>query len=710
MAKKLSVAQKLLISNILYLIPLIVLLGTMINEKNKQISYTINQTSGNAYERPLIGLLEQISRHKLIMQRTLSGDETSRSTQRGIESDIDKLMDTLSATDTVTGASLKISNDKYMKISQQWKDLKSKGVTLNIEESNDLHTSLLANIRGMITQVGELSHLSLDSNLELSHLIDMTLIALPQAEDHMQEIMTHIETWTKKGKVSSAEKKQLFMLSGLLKHSDLSRIETDSESAFNSHSASNSLSSVHSELNSNLGEFISLLQKVSTHETKHETNTEDRTENKSEGKFDSSSENKTESKPETKKEEKVSFDNLTSSAERASSSLYKYSSFAMSELDTLLNKNLDTLRSERGLVILAGLLSLVLSAISFVLSQSVKNGFAGITEGLFQAGNQVAVTGGHLLDASRQVSAGTSSSASSLEETASAVEELSSMVKQNADNAKQAATLAQNSSASAAQGEVEIQNLIGSMTEISQGSKKIEEIINVIDDIAFQTNLLALNAAVEAARAGEQGKGFAVVAEAVRNLAQRSAAAAKDIADLIKDSVSKIERGTKVADSSGSVLKNIVGSIKKVSDLNNEIASASAEQANGITQISQAMSELDTTTQQNAGASTAVASSAQEMLDEASKLQGLVQSLNLIVTGRATGRKTDSIKHDDSHENTDGPQEQKRTNSASSKTKNASQKPFLVVNNDSAAPRTKAQQVIPFEENATGKVGTTDGF
>ena len=310
------------------------------------------------------------------------------------------------------------------------------------------------------------------------------------------------------------------------------------------------------------------------------------------------------------------------------------------------------------------------------------------------------MTSGHLSAASRQVSSGTTSAASSLEETASAVEELSSMVKQNADNAKQAATLAQASSSSAEKGESEIQHLISSMTDISHGSKKIEEIINVIDDIAFQTNLLALNAAVEAARAGEQGKGFAVVAEAVRNLAQRSAAAAKDITDLIKDSVSKIDKGTKVADSSGTVLKDIVASIRKVSDLNNEIASACAEQANGITQISQAMSELDTATQQNATASNAVASSAQEMLNQASSLQNLVESLNLIVTG--------GIDSSGQKEATDP--EEKTSNASPELTFPSSipKKPRLVMHS-----RESAQQTIPFDDldtGSSGKVGNTDGF
>ncbi|MBO9668463.1 MAG: methyl-accepting chemotaxis protein [Bdellovibrio sp.] len=275
---------------------------------------------------------------------------------------------------------------------------------------------------------------------------------------------------------------------------------------------------------------------------------------------------------------------------------------------------------------------ILLAAVVFI-ARYIAKSIGSLSARLHRSGEQVSTAIEQLSLAGQSLSHSASASAASLEETVAALEEMSSMVKMNSDNAKQAAALSSASSESAYKGEQEMLALLNSMNDISKSSKKIEEIINVIDDIAFQTNLLALNAAVEAARAGEQGKGFAVVAEAVRSLAQRSALAAKDITGLIKESVDKIERGTQQADRSGEVLKNIVQSVKKVSDLNLEISTASEEQSTGIGQISKAMNQLDASVQSNAASSEEIAGTATEINNQATVMRAATEEMNLFVYG-----------------------------------------------------------------------------
>ena len=231
------------------------------------------------------------------------------------------------------------------------------------------------------------------------------------------------------------------------------------------------------------------------------------------------------------------------------------------------------------------------------------------------------------------LSSRTEQQASSLEETASSMEEITSTVQLNADNAKQANGLASEASRVAIDGGKLIEQVVDTMADINQSAKKIEDIIGVIDGIAFQTNILALNAAVEAARAGEQGRGFAVVASEVRTLAQRSANAAKDIKGLISDSVTKVESGNELVNQSGATMSEIVTAIQRVNDIMSEIASASAEQASGIDEINKAVVQMDEMTQQNAALVEEAAAAAESMSSQASQL---ISRVNFFDIGDST--------------------------------------------------------------------------
>jgi len=223
----------------------------------------------------------------------------------------------------------------------------------------------------------------------------------------------------------------------------------------------------------------------------------------------------------------------------------------------------------------------------------------------------------------------TEDQAASLEKTAASMEELSSTVKQNADNAKQANQLASAASGVAVKGGVAVSAVVNTMAEINESAKKIEDIISVIDGIAFQTNILALNAAVEAARAGEQGRGFAVVAGEVRNLAQRSASAAKEIKELITNSVNKTAEGTKQVETAGETMQEIVSSVKRVSDIIGEISAASQEQSAGIEQVNEAIMKMDDVTQQNTALVEEAAAAAESMMEQADELMNAISVFQL---------------------------------------------------------------------------------
>ena len=267
--------------------------------------------------------------------------------------------------------------------------------------------------------------------------------------------------------------------------------------------------------------------------------------------------------------------------------------------------------------------------------QAMQTSLLAVVSSVRQGSESVATASAEIAQGNHDLSARTEQQASALEETAASMEELGSTVKQNADSARQANQLAMNASTVAIQGGEVVGQVVETMKAINESSRKIADIISVIDGIAFQTNILALNAAVEAARAGEQGRGFAVVASEVRSLAGRSAEAAKEIKTLIGTSVERVEQGTALVDKAGSTMTEVVASIKRVTDIMGEISAASNEQSAGVSQVGEAVSQMDQATQQNAAL-------VEQMAAAASSLKSQAQDLVQVVAVFKLGDESDN--------------------------------------------------------------------
>jgi methyl-accepting chemotaxis protein-1 (serine sensor receptor) len=267
------------------------------------------------------------------------------------------------------------------------------------------------------------------------------------------------------------------------------------------------------------------------------------------------------------------------------------------------------------------------------------------TVGNVRDGSDAIFTGASEIAAgNNDLSARTEEQAASLEQTAASMEQLTATVKQNAENARQASQLALSASDTARKGGEVVDGVVRTMQDIAGSSKKIADIISVIDGIAFQTNILALNAAVEAARAGEQGRGFAVVAGEVRNLAQRSAQAAKEIKGLIEDSVNRVNNGSQLVGTAGETMNDIVGAVTRVTDIMGEIASASDEQSRGIDQVGQAVTEMDRVTQQNASLVEESAAAAASLEEQASRLSQAVSVFHIPRASQAQPGKASMVR------------------------------------------------------------------
>jgi len=332
-------------------------------------------------------------------------------------------------------------------------------------------------------------------------------------------------------------------------------------------------------------------------------------------------------------------------------------------------------------IILAGLTAMAVSLYFFV-QHSVNRPVSRIVESLNSGSAQLSAAASEVSSASQSLSQGASTQASSIEEISASLEEMSAMTKQNADNSQMAANLMESTTSSVQEVSRSADRMAETMTNIQDASARTSKIVKTIDEIAFQTNLLALNAAVEAARAGEAGKGFAVVAEEVRNLAMRSAEAAKETNQLIEETLSRVNEGGEAVSMVSNSLGSVGSSVGKVQQLIREIAAASGEQAQGISQVNQAISQMDKVTQGNAAAAEESAAASEELHSQSMSMQDVVSNLNGLVQGESAAQAP-------------RPQRRKSNHSAAKPKHNFG-------NHKPVSQRHFAEQSIPFDDDMNG--------
>jgi len=595
-------------------LPVAVLLYTFVVVSNKDIDFAQWELYGNEYQRPLEDLLENVGQHALFEKQFLNGDTSARTELTALEGRIDAALMALDSVDRKLGAALQFTDEGFERrkkdplkpslLARDWKSLKEKLPSLKAPESTERHAQLTTTIRAMIDYAGDTSNLILDPDLDSYYLMSVSLVNLPQTQDRLAQAIDLGFEALKRGPTAD-ERAQLHVFAAMLKETDLDSISgytqktliEDANFYGTCPSLQRSVPPLFSEYSSAAEAFNMVVTKAASAE-------------------------KSEITPAA----------FLAAGMKARDASFKYWRVANLELDALLQLRIGAKRAERNwYLLITGSVLLATLALVLLIVRSINGPLTSAIRRLSSSAEQFGAGSRQIATAAQQLAGGASQQASSIEETSSSLEQMSSMTRQNADNAKQASALADKARRAADDGNIVMEHMDKAMLDIKSASDDVGKIIRTIDEIAFQTNLLALNAAVEAARAGEAGRGFAVVADEVRQLAQRSAAAAKESAAKIEAAVAKANVGVATARKVSETFNAINLNVKKVNDLTGEIAAASHEQSQGIEQISIAAQEMDKVVQTTAGNAEECAAAAEEMTSQAGGLTSLVDELSVMV-------------------------------------------------------------------------------
>ncbi|MFZ6876489.1 methyl-accepting chemotaxis protein [Undibacterium sp. Di27W] len=626
--QRLRLFPKFLIVAVLFSVPAILITGLLIHELNKSISFSQSERLGVQQLQAAQELLKLTQRHRALRHLALAGNAPAKEEASKVQQEISSK---ISAFDKLQKTQLEMGLDaSFTTIRQSWESIVQKLPASKNKESYIDHSSLIAQLYKLNTQIADRSHLTLDPEVDTYYLINLFAKNLPEIADGISDIAARGASYIDTG-LLEANEDLLISSDVMLAKRDISRIPALLEAMYRANPGfKTKLDAQQAVLASNLA-FLE--------RTKNEVlNTLNQTSGTEFLKAGIASvdgwyayANATGALLGASLEERLQRDILHRNmliavisfilivAAYLLAGFYVSFSGEVQELSEAVQRvaagDLSTRISSHGKDEIAQLLN-AFEEMSLGLASLVANIRSG-TETIATASQEIA-------HGNADLSTRTEQQAGSLEETSASMQELTNAVKQNAIGAEQANGNALSASDIAREGGVAVERVIDTMRAIEQSSKKINDIIGVIDGIAFQTNILALNAAVEAARAGEQGRGFAVVASEVRNLAQRSAGAAKEIKQLITASVEQVNVGSKQVQAAGATMEQIVSSIQSVTDAMEEITTASAEQRSGIENVNEALSQMDDITQQNAALVEQAAAAAESMRDQAVRLSQAV--------------------------------------------------------------------------------------
>ncbi len=636
---RLRFSLKIVLVGMVLWVPALFLIAVVIGEYSHDTTLAEREGKGVRYLEPARGFLQHLAEHRGMVNAVLMGDPAFTHEIGPKQATIAKDIEGVEALEAQFGAEFR-SAEPWRRVKSGWDSLKAQALALSPEDSFERHSAILADLLDFMAYIADASGLILDTERSGAHLTDMAVFSVPAVGEQLGILRGKATGLTAKGSLSSEQKTDLAGRLAVVREALAGIDERVSFADETASGAAARISSIREELLSKSRSFIEMIDRKVIRPGEGE--------------------------PIAVKPAQV-----FAAGTEAIAAAFKLSDAAAASLSDRLRERVEQLRHDQYVTIAQALFLMLAGVVlGFAVVRHVERSTeatAAVASAIAQGDltSTIRVTGRdegawllhelktmqkkltevtidvrrtaaavyngahQIVQGNTDLSSRTEEQASSLEETASSMEEFTGTVRQNANNAREANQLSANAREQAERGGAVVGAAIAAMGEINAAAKRIADIIGVIDEIAFQTNLLALNAAVEAARAGEQGRGFAVVASEVRNLAQRSAGAAKEIKDLIQDSVRKVEDGSKLVDQSGVALGEIVSSVKRVSDIIAEIAAASQQQSSGIEQVNRAISQMDQATQQNAALVEEAAAASESLEEQANHLTEIMEFFKL---------------------------------------------------------------------------------